>query len=51
LTTIRQDFSTRAQQGLDQLIAQIENPADSHQLTMLVPELIVRESTAPPRPL
>ncbi len=50
LTTIRQDFSTRAQQGLDQLIAQIENPADSHQLTMLVPELIVRESTAPPRP-
>jgi DNA-binding LacI/PurR family transcriptional regulator len=49
LTTIHEDFDARAQQSLDQLIARIENPADIRPLSLLIPELMVRESTAPPR--
>jgi DNA-binding LacI/PurR family transcriptional regulator len=49
LTTLREDFDARAQQSLDQLIARIENPADVRPLSLLIPELVVRESTAPPR--
>ncbi len=49
LTTIRQDFSVLARQGLDQLITRIETPERANQLTLLVPSLIVRDSTAVPR--
>lgn len=49
LTTVRQDFSSLAQRSLDQLKACIDQPSAPRQLTMLVPELIVRASTAGPR--
>ena len=49
LTTIRQDFSVLAQQGLDQLVSRIENPNSKAQVTVLMPTLVVRDSTAPPR--
>ena len=49
LTTVRQDFSSLAQRSLDQLRACIDQPSAPRHLTMLVPELIVRSSTAVPR--
>ncbi len=48
LTTVRQDFSALAQRSLDQLTACIDQPSAPRHLTMLVPELIVRSSTAAP---
>jgi len=47
LTTVRQDFAQLAQQSLDQLVACIETPERAQQLTMLLPSLVVRSSTAP----
>ena len=48
LTTVRQDFAELGRLGLELLVSRIagEEPADS---AMILPELIVRESTAPPR--
>lgn len=48
LTTVRQDFGALARRSLDQLKACIANPNETRHLTMLVPELIARASTAQP---
>jgi DNA-binding LacI/PurR family transcriptional regulator len=48
LTTVRQDFSSLAHNSLAQLRQCIEHPDTPPRLLMLVPELVVRSSTASP---
>lgn len=48
LTTIRQDFNAIGMMAVDYLISLINEPNTPVYQSVLVPELIVRESTAPP---
>ncbi|HSK34179.1 MAG TPA: substrate-binding domain-containing protein, partial [Propionicimonas sp.] len=50
LTTIRQDFDAIGQLSVELLLQLIEDGAPRTQHVVLPPELIVRASTAPPRP-
>ena len=49
LTTIRQDFTEIGSRGFDLLLDEIESGHRSSVRVTVPPELIVRESTAPPR--
>jgi DNA-binding LacI/PurR family transcriptional regulator len=49
LTTIRQDFEEVGRRGFHLLLDEIENGSRSSIRATVPPELIVRESTAPPR--
>ncbi|WP_345566074.1 LacI family DNA-binding transcriptional regulator [Nonomuraea rosea] len=50
LTTVRQDLAAVGRRCLEHLVARIEGPADSAEVTsrFVRPELVVRASTAPP---
>ncbi|MBE0689324.1 MAG: substrate-binding domain-containing protein [Anaerolineae bacterium] len=48
LTTIRQDFSELGRQGLDYLVGLIQGLQDGDGQHVITPELVVRDSTAPP---
>ncbi|MDR6972988.1 LacI family DNA-binding transcriptional regulator [Leifsonia shinshuensis] len=48
LTTIRQDFGLLGAQAIDVLLAQIEGDESPGATEYAVPELVVRQSTAPP---
>ncbi|MCC6613968.1 MAG: substrate-binding domain-containing protein [Anaerolineae bacterium] len=50
LTTIRQDFSELGRKGLDCLVALIQRAGDRGGQHVITPELVVRGSTAPPKP-
>jgi DNA-binding LacI/PurR family transcriptional regulator len=48
LTTVRQDFVSLGERSIEQLLRMMRGePASSERIT---PELVVRRSTAPPRP-
>jgi DNA-binding LacI/PurR family transcriptional regulator len=49
LTTIRQDFEEVGRRGFHLLLDEIESGGRSSVRATVPPELIVRESTAPPR--
>ena len=48
LTTLRPDFLAVAQAGLDLLLAQIEDPGQAPGRVVIAPDLVVRDSVAPP---
>jgi LacI family transcriptional regulator len=47
LTTIRQDFRLMAKHTIDYVISLIENPNTPRQQHIIVPQLVVRQSTSP----
>ncbi len=49
LTTLHQNFSALAQRSLEQLITLIQHPKQLQHVMVLVPELIIRSSTAVPK--
>jgi DNA-binding LacI/PurR family transcriptional regulator len=49
LTSIRQDFSEMGRRTVELLLRQVETGARSVEHITLAPELVLRESTAPPR--
>ncbi len=49
LTTVRQDFTSMGQAAMDRLMNMIHHGASGHEPTLIIPELVVRASTAPPR--
>ena len=50
LTTIRQDFSWLGTRAIDVLVSQLEGEQVASPTEYPVPQLLVRQSTAPPRP-
>ena len=50
LTTLRQDFEDEGRRAVATLLARIEEPGRRPVPVTVVPELVVRASTAPPRP-
>ena len=50
LTTIRQDFSWLGARAIDVLVSQLEGEQVASPTEYPVPQLLVRQSTAPPRP-
>lgn len=50
LTTVRQDFTMLGKVSVEYVVRLIEQPDTPIQQTVLHPKLIVRRSTAPPRP-
>jgi len=50
LTTVRQDFDSLGRQGITYLVERIEAPDTPVAQRVIYPELVVRASTAPPRP-
>jgi len=49
LTSIRQDFSEMGRRSVELLLRQVETGARSAEHITLAPEMVLRESTAPPR--
>ena len=49
LTSVRQDFSEMGRRSVDLLLRQVQTGARSVEHVTLAPELVLRESTAPPR--
>jgi len=49
LTSVRQDFSEMGRRSVELLLRQVETGTRSAEHIMLAPELVLRESTAPPR--
>ena len=49
LTTIRQDFTEVGSRGFQLLLDEIESGSRSNVQVTVPPELVVRESTAPPK--
>ncbi len=49
LTSVRQDFAEMGRRSVELLLRQVETGARSVEHIMLAPELVLRESTAPPR--
>ena len=50
LTTIRQDFATVGRLSIEKLLAKVSDPATETRPAVVPTELIIRSSTAPPRP-
>ena len=50
LNTVRQDFTMLGKVSVEYVVRLIEQPDTPIQQTVLHPKLIVRQSTAPPRP-
>jgi DNA-binding LacI/PurR family transcriptional regulator len=49
LTTVRHDFGQLAQKALEQLMSRIEGQDKTNELVVIVPSLIMRDSTGPAR--
>jgi DNA-binding LacI/PurR family transcriptional regulator len=50
LTTVAQDADTLAASALDRVVARVEDPARHPSELVIAPRLVVRRTTAPPRP-